>query len=538
MALSIDNISEIIKKQIKNYDKPYQTSEIGTVISVGDGIAMIDGLDKVMMGELVLFDNNIYGIVLNLEEGVIGVVIMGDDTTIKEGSFVKRTKRIVETQVGDVLLGRVVNALGITIDDQVIIKNAKTRPVERIAPGIMTRQSVDEPLETGIMVIDAMVPIGKGQRELIIGDRQTGKTAIAIDAILNQKGKNVYCVYVAIGQKTSMVAQVVEKLKTQGALKYTTIVAATASETAPLQYLAPYTGITIAEEWLEQGKDVLIVYDDLSKHAVAYRTMALLLRRAPGREAYPGDVFYLHSRLLERACRLNQDNGGGSITALPIVETQAGDISAYIPTNVISITDGQLFLDNKLFNMGVMPAINVGFSVSRVGSAAQHKFMKTVTSSLKLELAQYRELEAFAQFSSDLDETTKAILAHGERVVAILKQNQYSPLHQVDQMLIILSAVSLLTKWLPLKILDDYKAAIIKVFSRSTAAKKLKASIYKSQKLSEQQKTLAMGYLVDALVTIMKKIEHYNPLLYGSKQEWTAFCKKYPQVKLAVKWNG
>ena len=425
MKIKTDEISALIKAQIKEYDQQIESKDVGTVITVGDGIALVYGLDKAMLGELLIFSDDVYGMVLNLEEEHVGAVLLGNDRGIKEGDMVKRTGKVVEVPVGDALLGRVVNALGQPIDGLGEIKTSKTRPVERIAPGVMTRESVNTPLQTGITAIDAMIPIGRGQRELIIGDRQTGKTAIAIDTIINQKGKDCLCIYVAIGQKNSTVALIVEKLKKFGAMEYTTVVSATASELAPLQYLAPYSGVSIAEEWMEQGKDVLIVYDDLSKHAVAYRTMSLLLKRSPGREAYPGDVFYLHSRLLERACKLNKEHGGGSITALPIVETQAGDISAYIPTNVISITDGQIFLMSELFNAGQRPAVDSGLSVSRVGSAAQIKAMKQVSGSLKIELANYHELQGFAQFGSDLDDSTKTILHHGGILMEVLKQPQY-----------------------------------------------------------------------------------------------------------------
>lgn len=427
MIIKPNEISELIKEQIKSYSHKLETTDVGSVVSVGDGVATVYGLDNCMLNELLEFPNNIYGMALNLNEGSVGVVMLGEDRQIREGDVVKRTGNVVEVPVGDGMLGRVVNALGQPIDGLGPIKFNKRRPIERIAPGVMTRKSVSVPLQTGIKAIDAMIPIGRGQRELIIGDRQTGKTAIAIDTILNQKGKNCNCIYVAIGQKNSTVAHIVERLKKAGAMEYTTVVSATASELAPLQYLAPYSGVTIAEEWMEQGKDCLIVYDDLSKHAVAYRTIALLLRRAPGREAYPGDVFYLHSRLLERACRVNEENGGGSITALPIIETQAGDISAYIPTNVISITDGQIFLQTELFNAGQRPAVDSGLSVSRVGSAAQIKAMKQVAGSLKIELANYRELQAFSQFGSDLDDETKKVLTHGEKLMEVLKQNQYEP---------------------------------------------------------------------------------------------------------------
>ena len=425
MKINTNEISALIKEQIKNYEHRVESNDIGTVITVGDGIALVYGLDKAMLNELLIFPGDVYGMVLNLEEDHVGAVLLGNDRNIKEGDTVKRTGRVVEVPVGDALLGRVVNALGQPIDRLGEIKSTKFRPVERIAPGVMTRKSVNVPLQTGITSIDSMIPIGRGQRELIIGDRQTGKTAIAIDTIMNQKGKDCLCIYVAIGQKNSTVAQIVETLRTHGALEYTVIVSATASELAPLQYIAPYAGVTIGEEWMEQGKDVLIVYDDLSKHAVAYRTLSLLLKRSPGREAYPGDVFYLHSRLLERACRLAPEYGGGSITALPIIETQAGDISAYIPTNVISITDGQIFLMSELFNSGQRPAVDSGLSVSRVGSSAQIKAMKQVAGSLKIELANFRELQSFSQFGSDLDQNTKNILNHGEVLMEVLRQPQY-----------------------------------------------------------------------------------------------------------------
>ncbi len=440
MNLRPEEISKVIKDQIKRYDEVLEVSESGSVITIGDGIALVHGLEKAMAGELLLFPGDVYGMVLNLEEEHVGVVLMGDDSNIKEGDIVKRTGRIVEVPVGDALLGRVVNALGQAIDGGEEIKSDTFRPVERVAPGVMTRKSVHQPLQTGLKCIDSMIPIGKGQRELIIGDRQTGKTAIAIDTILNQKDNGVKCIYVAIGQKASTVAQIVEKLRSHGALEYTTIVSSTASDSAPLQYIAPYAGCAIGEEWMEKGEDVLIIYDDLSKHAVAYRTMSLLLKRPPGREAYPGDVFYLHSRLLERAAKMSDEYGSGSLTALPIIETQAGDISAYIPTNVISITDGQIFLMSELFNSGVRPAVDSGLSVSRVGGSAQIKAMKQVAGSLKLELAQYAELQAFAQFGSDLDASTKATLDHGIRLRELLKQGQYSPLSVTQQVLSLFAA--------------------------------------------------------------------------------------------------
>ena len=427
MKINANEISALIKEQIKSYQNKIDSSDVGSVVSVGDGIAIVYGLDNVMNGELLLFPHDVYGLVMNLESDHVGVVLLGDDSLIKEGDTVKRTKRVMEVPVGEAMLGRVVNALGQPIDGRGEIKTTSTRPIEVIAPGVMTRKSVDTPLETGITMIDAITPIGRGQRELIIGDRQTGKTAIAIDTIINQKGKNVICIYVAIGQKNSTVAQIVDRLNKHGSMEYTIVVAATASEPAPLLYVAPYSGCAIAEEFMFQGKDVLIVYDDLSKHAVSYRALSLLLKRSPGREAYPGDVFYLHSRLLERACKLNKENGGGSITALPIVETQSGDISAYIPTNIISITDGQIFLVTDLFNAGQRPAIDAGLSVSRVGGDAQTKAMKQVARSLKIELANFNEMKSFAQFGSDLDASTQAIIRHGEVLLRVLRQGQYAP---------------------------------------------------------------------------------------------------------------
>lgn len=427
MKINANEISSLIKEQIKDFNHKIENNDVGIVVSVGDGIAIVYGLDKAMNGELLSFPHNIYGMVMNLETDHVGVVLLGDDTLIKEGDQVKRTKQVMEVPVGDSMLGRVVNALGKPIDGLGELITTKTRPIEVIAPGVISRKSVDHPLETGIKAIDSMIPIGKGQRELIIGDRQIGKTALAVDTIINQKGKNVLCVYVAIGQKSSTVAQIVDRLKKHGAMEYTVVVASSASEVAPLLYIAPYAGCAIAEEWMYQGKDVLIVYDDLSKHAVSYRTLSLLLKRAPGREAYPGDVFYLHSRLLERACRLDDSYGGGSITALPIVETQAGDISAYIPTNIISITDGQIFLSNDLFNAGQRPAIDSGLSVSRVGGDAQYKGMKQVARSLKIDLANFQEMKSFSQFGSDLDKNTLNILKHGEALMVVLRQNQYEP---------------------------------------------------------------------------------------------------------------
>ena len=451
MGLRPNEISALIKEQIKHYDDIIEQKDVGTVVTVGDGVSVIHGLDNAMLGELLLFPNDVYGMVMNLDEDSVGAVLLGSG-------------RIIEVPVGDEMLGRVVNPLGQAIDGQGEINTGKTKPIERVASGVMTRKSVDQPLQTGITSIDAIIPIGRGQRELIIGDRQTGKTAIAIDTILNQKGQNIYCVYVAIGQKNSTVAQVVEKLRQGGAMDYTCVVSAGASELAPIQYIAPYAGCAIAEHWLDEGKDVLIVYDDLSKHAVAYRTMSLLLKRPPGREAYPGDVFYLHSRLLERACRLNEENGGGSITALPIIETQAGDISAYIPTNVISITDGQIFLESDLFFSGMRPAVNVGLSVSRVGGAAQTKAMKKASGSVRIDLAQYREMEVFTQFSSDLDEATTAQLKYGSCLMELLKQPLCSPLSLHQQVITLCVATHKLMVDVEKKEIKKYQKDLLEYF--------------------------------------------------------------------------
>ena len=437
MNLRPEEISSVIKDQIKRYAADMEVSDVGTVIQVADGIARVHGLENAMQGELLEFPNEVYGMVMNLEEDNVGAVLLGSAKNINEGDTVKTTGRVVEVPVGDAMIGRVVNALGQPIDGKGPIQTDKFRRVERVASGVITRKSVDTPLQTGIKAIDAMVPIGRGQRELIIGDRQTGKTAIAIDTIINQKGQGVKCIYVAIGQKASTVASIVKTLEEFGAMSYTTIVAATASELAPLQYIAPYAGCAIGEEWMENGEDVLVIYDDLSKHAAAYRTLSLLLRRPPGREAYPGDVFYLHSRLLERAARMNEEYGGGSLTALPIIETQAGDVSAYIPTNVISITDGQIYLETEMFNAGFRPAVNAGLSVSRVGGSAQIKAMKKIAGPIRTELAQYRELASFAQFGSDLDADTAERLAQGVRIKEILKQPQYQPLPVEYQVMII-----------------------------------------------------------------------------------------------------
>ena len=437
MNLKPEEISSVIKEQIKRYSATLEVADVGTVIQVADGIARVHGLENAMQGELLEFPHDIYGMVLNLEEDNVGVVLLGNSKNINEGDLVKTTGRVVEVPVGDALLGRVVNALGQPIDGKGPIQTTKYRKIERVASGVITRKSVDTPLQTGIKAIDSMVPIGRGQRELIIGDRQTGKTAIALDTIINQKGQNVKCIYVAIGQKASTIANIVKTLEEFGALSYTTIVASTASDLAPLQYISPYAGCAIGEEWMENGEDVLVVYDDLSKHATAYRTLSLLLRRPPGREAYPGDVFYLHSRLLERAARMSDEYGGGSLTALPIIETQAGDVSAYIPTNVISITDGQIYLETEMFNSGFRPAVNAGLSVSRVGGAAQIKAMKKIAAPIRTELAQYRELAAFAQFGSELDADTREKLAQGERIKEVLKQGQYKPMPVEYQVLMI-----------------------------------------------------------------------------------------------------
>ena len=463
MNLRPEEISSVIKEQIKQYSTKLETSDIGTVIQVADGIARIHGLEKAMQGELLEFPGEVYGMVLNLEEDNVGAVLLGDRKNINEGDIVKTTGRVVEVPVGDQLTGRVVNSLGQPIDNKGPIETDKYRPIERVASGVISRKSVDTPIQTGIKAIDAMVPIGRGQRELIIGDRQTGKTAIAIDTIINQKGQGVHCIYVAIGQKASTVANIVKTLEEFGAMDYTTIVASTASELAPLQYIAPYAGCAIGEEWMERGEDVLVVYDDLSKHATAYRTLSLLLRRPPGREAYPGDVFYLHSRLLERAARLSDELGGGSLTALPIIETQAGDVSAYIPTNVISITDGQIYLETEMFNAGFRPAINAGLSVARVGGSAQIKAMKKIAGPIRTDLAQYRELAAFAQFGSELDDDTKERLDQGERIREILKQPQYQPLPVEKQVAIIYAAVKKHLLDLPVDQILDFQKELFEL---------------------------------------------------------------------------
>ena len=484
MNLRPEEISSVIKDEIKKYSTEFDVSDVGTVIQVADGIARIHGLEKAMQGELLEFPNEIYGMVLNLEEDNVGAVLLGDSSNINEGDTVKTTGNVATVPVGDAMLGRVVNALGQPIDGKGPIHTDKTRPVERVASGVISRKSVDTPLQTGIKAIDSMVPIGRGQRELIIGDRQTGKTSLAIDTILNQKGKDVLCIYVAIGQKASTVANIVKTLEDNGALDYTTVVASTASELAPLQYIAPYAGCAIGEEWMEQGKDVLIVYDDLSKHAAAYRTLSLLLRRPPGREAYPGDVFYLHSRLLERAARLSDKLGGGSLTALPIIETQAGDVSAYIPTNVISITDGQIYLETEMFNSGFRPAVNPGLSVSRVGGSAQIKAMKKIAGSIRIDLAQYRELAAFSQFGSDLDADTKEKLDQGERIREVLKQGQYVPQPVWYQVIIIYAATKKYLLDIPVEDVLDFEKGLFAFID--TKYPEIPASIRDTKVLSDE----------------------------------------------------
>ena len=497
MNLRPEEISSVIKEQIKNYSKELETSEVGTVIQVADGIARIHGLENAMQGELLEFPGEVYGMVMNLEEDNVGAVLLGANRNINEGDTVKTTGRVVEVPVGDGMIGRVVNALGQPIDGEGPIHSMKSRPIERVASGVISRKSVDTPLQTGIKAIDAMVPIGRGQRELIIGDRQTGKTAIAIDTIINQKGQGVKCIYVAIGQKASTVANIVKSLTEYGAMDYTTVVASTASELAPLQYIAPYTGCAIGEEWMENGEDVLVIYDDLSKHATAYRTLSLLLRRPPGREAYPGDVFYLHSRLLERAARLSDELGGGSLTALPIIETQAGDVSAYIPTNVISITDGQIYLETEMFNAGFRPAINAGLSVSRVGGAAQIGAMKKIASPIRTELAQYRELAAFAQFGSELDDDTKDRLAQGERIKEMLKQPQYKPMPVEKQVVIIYAATKRYLIDVPVDEILDFEKGLFDYME--TQAPDVLAKIRDEKKLSPE-----LEEMLDQAITTYK----------------------------------
>ncbi|CCC58021.1 F0F1 ATP synthase subunit alpha [Caloramator australicus] len=497
--IKVDEISSIIKAQLSKYKDEIQLADTGTVVQVGDGIARIYGLANVMAGELLEFPNDIYGMALNLEENNVGAVLFGSDQGIKEGDIVVRTKRVVEVPVGEALIGRVVNPLGQPIDGKGPILTNKTRPVERLAPGVIERKSVKGPMQTGIKAIDSMVPIGKGQRELIIGDRQTGKTAIAIDTIINQKGKDMICIYVAIGQKQSTVAQIVNTLESFGAMDYTIVVSATASEPAPLQYLAPYAGCAMGEEFMENGRHVLIVYDDLSKHAVAYRTMSLLLRRPPGREAYPGDIFYIHSRLLERAAKLSDELGGGSMTALPIVETLAGDVTAYIPTNVISITDGQIFLESDLFASGVRPAINPGISVSRVGGSAQIKAMKQVAGMLRLELAQYRELAAFAQFSSDLDKETRQRIEKGKRLIEVLKQDQYSPMDVEDQIIILYAAVNNYLNDIPVEAIKKFEKEFLEYIKIHEAG--LRKSITERRELDDEIKNKLNKAIIEFLAS-------------------------------------
>lgn len=495
MKIRSEEITQILKEKLSQFEKQLDVSETGTVVSVGDGVAKVYGLDNVMAGELVEFGPGTNGMVLNLEEEVVGVVILGDDTQIKEGSTVKRTKKIVQVPVGESLLGRVVNALGMPIDGEGSIEATEFRKIEYKAPGIVARQSVKEPLQTGLKAVDSMIPIGRGQRELIIGDRQTGKTALAIDAIINQKGKGICCIYVAIGQKQSTVAQVVEKLKNKGAMDHTIVVSATAADQAPLQFLAPYAGVAMGEWFRDNGKHALIVYDDLTKQAQAYRQISLLLRRPPGREAFPGDVFYLHSRLLERAAKLSDKLGGGSLTALPIIETQAGDVSAYIPTNVISITDGQIFLETDLFYSGVRPAVNVGLSVSRVGGSAQIKAMKQVAGTLRLDLAQYREKAAFAQFGSDLDSVTQKQIARGQRLTEILKQDQYSPKSIEKQVLIIFAGNNGYLDSYPLNQLQEYERQLEQFIERKYPD--ILAEIVTTGKLDDSLKSRLEGALVE-----------------------------------------
>ena len=491
MNLRPEEISSVIKEQIKRYSAELEVSEVGTVIQVADGIARIHGLEKAMQGELLEFPGEVYGMVLNLEEDNVGAVLLGDSRNISEGDTVKTTGRVVEVPVGDALTGRVVNALGQPIDGKGPINTDKTRQIERVASGVISRKSVSVPLQTGIKAIDAMVPIGRGQRELIIGDRQTGKTAIAIDTIINQKGQGVHCIYVAIGQKASTVASIVKTLEEYGAMSYTTVVASTASELAPLQYIAPYSGCAIGEEWMENGEDVLVVYDDLSKHAAAYRTLSLLLKRAPGREAYPGDVFYLHSRLLERAARMSDEYGGGSLTALPIIETQAGDVSAYIPTNVISITDGQIYLETEMFNSGFRPAINAGLSVSRVGGSAQIKAIKKIAAPIRTELAQYRELASFSQFGSELDADTKEKLAQGERIREMLKQPQYKPMPVEYQVIIIYAVTKKFVIDIPVDKILDFEQGLFDFID--TKYPQIPESIKETKELSEDTEKLLVS---------------------------------------------
>ncbi|MBQ8006720.1 MAG: F0F1 ATP synthase subunit alpha [Lachnospiraceae bacterium] len=501
MNLRPEEISSVIKDQIKRYADNLEVSEVGTVIQVADGIARVHGLEKAMQGELLEFPGEVYGMVMNLEEDNVGAVLLGAGS-INEGDTVKTTGRVVEVPVGDAMLGRVVNALGQPIDGKGPVQTDKYRKIERVASGVITRKSVDTPLQTGIKAIDSMIPIGRGQRELIIGDRQTGKTAIAIDTIINQKGQNVKCIYVAIGQKASTVASIVKTLEEFGAMSYTTVVASTASEMAPLQYIAPYSGCAIGEEWMENGEDVLVIYDDLSKHATAYRTLSLLLRRPPGREAYPGDVFYLHSRHLERAARMSEEYGGGSLTALPIIETQAGDVSAYIPTNVISITDGQIYLETEMFNSGFRPAVNAGLSVSRVGGAAQIKAMKKISAPIRTELAQYRELAAFAQFGSELDADTREKLAQGERIKEVLKQGQYKPMPVEYQVLIIYVVTRKLLLDVPVNRIGEFEESFFEYIK--TSYPEIPESIRNTKELSEDMENKLKKAIEDFKADFLK----------------------------------
>lgn len=493
MSIRADEVTQLIKSQLMDFEKRLDISETGTVLSVGDGVAKVHGLEKAMAGEMVDFGNDVFGVVLNLEDDAVGITILGEDTLIREGGTVRRTGKIIQVPVGEALLGRVVNALGVAIDGKGPLAAKESRRIEIKAPGIVARQSVHEPLQTGIKAIDGMIPIGRGQRELIIGDRQTGKTAIALDAIINQKGKGVYCVYVAIGQKQSTIAQVVDRLRQEGALEYTTVVATTAADKAPLQFLAPYTGVTIGEWFRDNGKHALIVYDDLTKQAQAYRQLSLLLRRPPGREAFPGDVFYLHSRLLERSCKLSAKLGGGSLTALPIIETQGGDVSGYIPTNVISITDGQIYLEADLFYSGVRPAVNVGLSVSRVGGSAQIKAMKQVAGTLRMELAQYREKAAFAQFGSDLDPATQRQLARGQRLVELLKQGQYDPMSVENQIVVIFAGTNGFVDKVPVDKVQKYERDL-QQFLKNKRSDVIKA-LSEKQKIDDDVKGLIISAL-------------------------------------------
>ncbi len=503
MTLQPEEISSVIKEQMKRYAAKLEVADVGTVIQVADGIARIHGLSNAMQGELLEFPGEVFGMVLNLEEDNVGAVLLGNQKNINEGDTVKTTGRVVEVPVGDALLGRVVNALGQPIDGKGPISTDKFRQIERVASGVISRKSVDTPLQTGIKAIDSMIPIGRGQRELIIGDKQTGKTAIAIDTIINQKGQGVKCIYVAIGQKASTVASLVKTLEEFGAMSYTTVVASTASELAPLQYIAPYSGCAMGEEWMENGQDVLVIYDDLSKHAVAYRTLSLLLRRPPGREAYPGDVFYLHSRLLERAAKLNDSLGGGSLTALPIIETQAGDVSAYIPTNVISITDGQIYLETDAFNAGQRPAINAGLSVSRVGGSAQIKAMKKIAAPIRVELAQYRELAAFAQFGSELDKDTAEKLAQGERIQEMLKQPQYAPMPVEKQIMIIYAATQKHLLDIPTADVLAFEKALLELVD--TKYPEVAASIRDTKELSADMEKLLVKAIEEAKQAFIPK---------------------------------